>query len=92
MGEVKEELLESVPYLLKMPSNRIWIDYDENADVLYISFQKPQHADDSEMQESPICNYDDTGSEWMGGTDGCGLLCQRKWCYISRARTGGRKR
>jgi hypothetical protein len=38
MAEVKEELLESVPYLLKMPSNRIWIDYDEDADVLYISF------------------------------------------------------
>ena len=38
-------------YLLKMPSNRIWIDYDEDADVLYVSFQKPQHADDSEMND-----------------------------------------
>jgi hypothetical protein len=36
--EVKEDLLESVPYLLKMPSTRIWIDYDDEADVLYISF------------------------------------------------------
>ena len=25
-------------YLLKMPSNRIWIDYDEDADVLYNNF------------------------------------------------------
>ena len=57
MAEIKEELLESIPYLLKMPSNRIWIDYDEDADVLYISFQKPQHADDSEMEENLIYHY-----------------------------------
>jgi hypothetical protein len=49
--EIKEDLLESVPYLLKMPSTRIWIDYDDEADVLYISFQKPQHADESERAE-----------------------------------------
>ncbi|HJH25351.1 MAG TPA: hypothetical protein C5S37_00950 [Methanophagales archaeon] len=55
--EGKEELLESVPYLLKMPSNRIWIDYDEDADVLYVSFQKPQHADDSEMKDNIIYHY-----------------------------------
>jgi len=57
MGETKEEMLKSVPYLLKMPSNRIWIDYDEDADVLYISFQKPQHADDSEMEDNIIYHY-----------------------------------
>ncbi len=57
MGEVKEGLLDFVPFLLKMPSNRIWIDYDEDADVLYISFQKPQHADDSEMEDNIIYHY-----------------------------------
>jgi uncharacterized protein YuzE len=46
-------------YLLKMPSNRIWIDYDEDADVLYVSFQKPQHADDSEMKDNIIYHYRD---------------------------------
>ena len=40
-----------------MPSNRIWIDYDEDADVLYISFQKPQHADESEMKDNIIYHY-----------------------------------
>jgi hypothetical protein len=34
-------ILESIPYLLKMPSKRIWVDYDEEADVLYISFKNP---------------------------------------------------
>ena len=32
-------VLDFLPYILKMPSNRIWIDYDDEADVLYISFQ-----------------------------------------------------
>ncbi|MDM8552445.1 DUF2283 domain-containing protein [Desulfobacterales bacterium HSG2] len=30
--------------LAKLPANHIWIDYDEEADVLYLSFRKPQRA------------------------------------------------
>ncbi len=30
--------------VLKLPSRQIWIDYDEEADVLYLSFRKPQRA------------------------------------------------
>ncbi len=37
-----------------MPSRRMWIDYDEEVDVLYISFEKPQNATDSEMIEDVI--------------------------------------
>lgn len=59
-----EEILESVPYLLKMPSTRIWIDYDDEADVLYISFQKPQHADESELKDNIIYHY--RGTELVG--------------------------
>ena len=58
--------MEFVPYLLKMPSNRIWIDYDEDADVLYISFQKPQHADDSELKNNVIYHY--RGNDLVGIT------------------------
>ena len=58
--------MESVPCLLKMPSNRIWIDYDEDADVLYISFQKPQHADESEMKDNIIYHY--RGKDLVGVT------------------------
>ncbi|MBI5026151.1 MAG: DUF2283 domain-containing protein [Nitrospirae bacterium] len=50
-------VLDSLPYLLKMPSNRIWIDYDEEADVLYISFRKPQQANDSIMEDDIIYHY-----------------------------------
>ena len=51
------EILDSLPYLLRMPSKKIWIDYDDEADVLYISFRKPQQADDSIMEDDLICHY-----------------------------------
>ena len=31
-------------------SPQMWIDFDREADVLYVSFEKPQNADDSEME------------------------------------------
>ncbi|MDY6863906.1 MAG: DUF2283 domain-containing protein [Thermodesulfobacteriota bacterium] len=60
------EILDSLPYLLKMPSKKIWIDYDDEADVLYISFRKPQQADDSIMEDDLICHY--RGKELVGIT------------------------
>lgn len=33
---------------------KIWIDLDEEADVLYISFQRPRRATDSEMMDNGI--------------------------------------
>jgi len=32
----------------------MWIDYDEEADVLYLSFRRPQSACDSELREDGI--------------------------------------
>ncbi len=52
-------VLDFLPHILKMPSNRIWIDYDEEADVLYISFRKPQQANDSIMEDDMIYHYHD---------------------------------
>ena len=57
--EKVSNILESVPYLLKMPSHRMWVDYDEEADVLYLSFRKPQQANDSIMEEDVIYHYHD---------------------------------
>jgi uncharacterized protein YuzE len=48
------ELLESLPHLLKLPSRQIWFDFDEEADVLYVSFERPQGATDSELAEDGI--------------------------------------
>ena len=55
MAEIN--LLDSVPHLLDMPSKRVWSDYDEEADVLYISFRKPQQATNSEMEDNVIYHY-----------------------------------
>jgi len=42
-----------------MPSKRIWVDYDDDADVLCISFRKPQQANDSVMEDDIIYHYHD---------------------------------
>jgi hypothetical protein len=30
-----------IPLLLWLPSYHVWVDYDEEGDVLYLSFEKP---------------------------------------------------
>jgi len=35
-------------------SDHIWIDYDREADVLYISFEKPQRATDSILKDNVL--------------------------------------
>jgi uncharacterized protein YuzE len=62
----KRELLKAAASLLKLPSSRIWADYDEEADVLYLSFRKPQDAKDSIMKDDIIYHYD--GEELVGVT------------------------
>jgi uncharacterized protein YuzE len=46
--------LKAVPQLLRLPTQRMWVDYDEEADVLYLSFRKPQRATDSETRDDGI--------------------------------------
>lgn len=31
-------------HIVKLPVQQIWIDYDKEANVLYLSFRKPQRA------------------------------------------------
>lgn len=49
-----EQIVEATPYLLKFPYRKMWIDYDKEADVLYINFKRPQKATDSEMNKDGI--------------------------------------
>ena len=49
-----EKVLALVPELLEMPHTRIWTTYDKEADVLYINFKKPSHADDSELTDDDV--------------------------------------
>jgi uncharacterized protein YuzE len=47
-------ILKAVPQLVHFPAKQLWIDYDAEADVLYLSFCKPQRATDSEMRDDGI--------------------------------------
>ena len=55
---IKNDLLKNCLALtsgiVKLPSEHMWVDYDREADVLYISFKRPQHATDSEMLQNGI--------------------------------------
>ena len=46
------ELKMIVPYFLK--HKNVWANYDEEADVLYLHFKKPNHADNSELLENDV--------------------------------------
>ena len=52
--EILSEVFKATPHLLKFPVTKMWIDYDKEADVLYISFDRPQKATDSEMSNEGI--------------------------------------
>lgn len=49
-----KEILSLTPHLLSVPFKRMWYSYDEEADVLYLNFKKPSHADDSELTDDNI--------------------------------------
>jgi uncharacterized protein YuzE len=53
-GKRLAKILQAVPVLLGMPEPRMSVDYDEEADVLYIAFERPQRATDSEMRDDGV--------------------------------------
>ena len=54
INKTLNQVYEIIPHFIKLPSKKMWLDYDEGADVLYINFQKPQRANDSEMLENGV--------------------------------------
>ena len=49
-----KRILEVVPQLVRIPYQQVWSSYDKEADVLYLNFKKPSHADDSELTDDDI--------------------------------------
>ncbi len=41
-----------LPYLLK--HKNVWANYDNEADILYLHFKKPNNADNTEMTDDDI--------------------------------------
>lgn len=53
------DILGSAAHFLKLGVKKLWLDYDEEADVLYVSFRRPQKATDSRMDGDLIYHYRD---------------------------------
>ena len=43
-----------MPAVRIAPEKTFWTTYDDEADVLYINFKKPSHADDSELTDDDV--------------------------------------
>ena len=52
--ENMEGVFDAIPHILNLPAAKFWVGYDREADVLYISFRRPQKAADSEMLEDGV--------------------------------------
>ena len=48
------EYKKLVPALAGAPEGFLWSSYDKEADVLYVNFQKPSRATDSELTEEDV--------------------------------------
>jgi uncharacterized protein YuzE len=53
--------------IISLPIERMWIDYDREADVLYLSFRKPQRATETIETDDDILIRRD-GKEIVGLT------------------------
>ena len=49
VAKTVDDIWEAVPHLIRLPQRKAWIDYDEDADVLYISLKRPQKATDTKL-------------------------------------------
>ena len=47
-------LFEAAPHLKQLPSKQLWIDYDQGADVLYVSFERPQRATENVLRDDNV--------------------------------------
>lgn len=70
--EVLEEksinfLLKAIAQLVKLPKTRMWLDYDPEADVLYIHFEDKPSSTHSEMRDDGIM-LDYRGNRLVGLT------------------------
>ena len=47
-------LLKAVSHLVQLPKTHMWLDYDDDADVLYLHFEEKPKSTHSEMRDDGI--------------------------------------
>lgn len=53
-AQLASSISQAVPLLIDFPTRRFWVDYDKEADVLYISLRRPQKATNTKMTDDGI--------------------------------------
>ena len=49
-----KEIFEALPHIKKTGIQHLWFDFDKEADVLYVSLERPQNATDTDILEDGI--------------------------------------
>lgn len=49
-----ENYLKLLPTVKQSPQKVVWMSYDPEADVLYVNYQKPSFATDSEITDDDV--------------------------------------
>jgi uncharacterized protein YuzE len=49
-----KEIFEALPHIKKTGAKHLWFDFDKEADVLYVSLERPQNATDTDILENGI--------------------------------------
>lgn len=49
-----KEIFKVLPHIKKIGAKHLWFDFDEKADVLYISLERPQRATDTDILKDGI--------------------------------------
>ena len=63
-----KEISGALPHLVRLPTRKAWIDYDEEADVLYVNLKRPQKATDTESLDDKGILLRYRGKELVGVT------------------------
>ncbi|HXV98920.1 MAG TPA: DUF2283 domain-containing protein [Anaerolineae bacterium] len=48
------DLLQAVTHLVRLPKRQMWLDYDAEADVLYLHFEEKPSSTHSEMRDDGV--------------------------------------
>ena len=51
---IMEDLLKAAAHLARVGAPHLWLDYDAEADALYVNFQKPLRATESELLDDGV--------------------------------------
>lgn len=54
MEQTIKQFYPLINNILRLPERKVWTDYDEEADVLYVSFGQPQKAYDTTPTEKGV--------------------------------------